>query len=237
MSIQLPKYTISTQDDKPKKNPLFLILIFSLLAFATGYFGHQYFSVNSIASLQQRNDVLEKVNSQNTTKINQQQAQISILTTEKKVKQQALIDLQENYKKSIDLNNSLKADVTFYERLLSPNAKNTGLRVFQAQIVAQKDNKYMLKLILVQKIERAREIAGKYEIYIEGQLNNKQKSYQISLKSDTKFKFKYFHKVSLPFSLANGFKAQELVVKLFPKNNKTKTIEYRVDWQTLINQE
>ena len=233
MSIQLPKYTISTIEEESYKNPILLIIVALIIGLSLGFFGYKYYSVNSISTLQQRNDVLEKATTKQLSLINNLESQVSILKTEKKVKHQATLDLQQDYKKSIDINNNLNADVSFYERLLSPNAKNKGLRVFESEVLTQKDGNYLLKLILVQKIERARDISGKYEIYINGLLNDKPKSVQISLNSKTNFKFKYFHKVSLPFSLANGFKPESLVVKLFPKNNKSKTIEYTVDWQTL----
>lgn len=237
MSIQLPKYTISTEVQNQPKNPILVILISLLIGLLFGFFSYKFYTTNSLTNLQASNEILDRINKENTEKINSLEAEVSILRTENKVKNQALRDLQQNYKNVIDLNNNLQADVAFYERLLSPNVKNKGLRVFQSELIKQKDNNYLLKLFLVQKIERAREISGKYEIYIKGQQNNTAKSLQISLKTKTNFKFKYFHKVSLPFSLPNGFKAEELVVKLFPKNNNKKTIEYTVDWQTLLNQE
>ncbi len=235
MSIELPKYTLQTNENKPKKLVRVLLPLSLLLGLITGYLASNLYANQTIKTLKQRNGVLEDINSKNQDVISQQNNELSILKTEQKVKQQGVLLLQDDYKSSIYTQESLKAEIRFYERLLSPDTKNKGLRVFETSLQEKSNLSYALKVILVQKIERARNIAGRYNIQLIGKQNKQVKTLQLSSNIDSKFDFKYFYTVSLSFSLPEGFKPEQLVVELLPKNKKAKTVMYTVDWQQLIN--
>jgi hypothetical protein len=234
VSIELPNYTIQTESERPNKFKKFILPLSIIISLLVGYFASGVYSNTTIKSLRMRNDVLETVNSKNLDKIVQLETQLSMLKTEKKVKQQAVIELQNDYKELINSQDNLKSEISFYERLLSPNTGNKGLRIFELSVNNKNDLSYHLKMILVQKIERAKIISGKLEIFVVGKQNNKTKSLLISKEKDSSYKFKYFHNFSLNFSLPEGFNAQQLVVKLFPKGKKAKTIEHTVVWQSII---
>lgn len=235
MSIQLLEYTIQAKSKQPPKyfKVLFpLTVIGSLIA---GYFINDFYSNNTIKTLRERNDVLETINTQNQDKIVQLETSVTLLKTEQKVRQQAIAEVQNDYKGLIDDINFLKSEIDFYERLLSPNEENKGLRVFEAAATQNNSDSFSLKVVLVQKIERAKEISGRFEIVLTGQQNDKPKNLTISNSEEANYAFKYFYNISLGFSIPEGFKAEQLVVKLYPKNKKAKTIEYKVNWHSIIN--
>ncbi len=124
----------------------------------------------------------------------------------------------------------MESEISFYQQLLSPNAENKGLRVFDNHIFELDNNNFKLQATLVQKIQKANIISGRFEIYVIGKQENEQKTLAIHKKDDSKYEFKYFHKVSFGFSLPKGFKAEQLVVKLFPQNKKSKPVEHTVTW-------
>lgn len=235
MSIKLPKYTIQTEENKPKKFIKIFLPLSLIVGLLVGYFASGMYANKTIKTLKERNSVLEEINSKNQDLISQQNSDLSILKTEQKVKQQGVLLLQADYKASIDAQESLKAEIKFYERLLSPNAENKGLRVFETNLREMSSLSYTLKAILVQKIERARNIAGRYNIQLIGKQNGQVKTVQLNNNNDSKFDFKYFYTISLSFSLPEGFKPEQLVVELLPKNKKAKTVKHTVDWQQLIN--
>ena len=236
LSIKLPKYTIHTTAYKPKKlKRNFLVLIIAItISLLAGYLSSSLYADNAIKTLSTRNEVLEEQNTDNQNKLIQLETELNLLKTEKKVKQQAITLLQGDYKKAIDNQNELKSEISFYERLLSPNTQNKGLRVFEVKVNEPLDELYKIKVILVQKIERAKEISGSYQILLIGTQNNLPKTIQINDKAESSFTFKYFHHISLDFSMPEGFKPLQLVVKLLPKNKKNKTTDYTVDWHSLI---
>ncbi len=233
VSIELPKYTISSEQQKSKKNNPFILLLVAIIVFILGYFMNSFRTSNTLKILQERNNVLENQNSTQQDIIEQQKTELSLLLTEKKIKKEATHQLQQDYKIRLQEVNQLKSELSFYERLLSPKAGNKGLRVFEISLTQNSEGNYFLKAILVQKLERAREIAGSYSIEIIGIKNNKPATIPVSVKDNSKFKFKYFYNISFNFSLPEGFKPQQLVVKLYPKVKKAKTIEHLVEWSTL----
>jgi len=237
VSIELPKYTIQTEIKKNGNLKKTLLPVLILLSLTVGYFGSGLYANNAINTLGERNDVLENINTNYQDKIVQLDTEISLLKTEKKIKQVAIVQIQNDYKKLIESQNHLTSQISFYERLLSPNAENKGLRVFEATARKHAGNLFNVKVILVQKLERAKEISGKFQIMLAGHVNNRPKTVQISDSDDSSFKFKYFHNISLDFSIPEGFKVEQLVVKLFPKNKKAKTIEYTIDWHSIINED
>ncbi len=235
MSIELPKYSIQAIETKPRKWTKILLPLSLVSGLVIGYFGSGMYANQTTKILNERNSVLEEKNSKNQDIISQQNSDLSILRTEQKVKQQGVVLLQKDYKASIVLQESLKAEINFYERLLSPDAQNKGLRVFETSIQEKGNHSYALKVVLVQKLERARAVTGSYNIQLVGKENGLAKILQLSSKNDSKFDFKYFYTVSLRFSLPEGFKPEQLVVELLPKKKKTKTVRHTVDWQQLTN--
>ncbi|VAW32996.1 hypothetical protein MNBD_GAMMA01-2066 [hydrothermal vent metagenome] len=234
MSIEIPKYTVQRIAPRPSVLKKTVVPLLMALSFVVGFFSSYFYVDDSIKSLRTRNAVLEDLNNDSQNKIAQQQVKLSLLKAEKKIKTEAVIQLQNDYKKLLDIQNDLKSDINFYERLLVPNTKNKGLRVFEAQVQRHTEDTFLLKLTLVQKIERAQLASGAYQIDLIGTLNNKSKTIKINKKDDSSFKFRYFYRVSLVFSLPDGFKPEQLVVKLLPKNKKTKAVEYTANWQSLI---
>lgn len=235
MSIQLPEYTIQAKTKKPPKYFKVLFPLTVIGCLIIGYVINDFYSNSSIKTLLERNDVLETINTQNQDKIVQLETSVTLLKTEQKVRQQAIAEVQNDYKELIDELNALKSEINFYERLLSPNEENKGLRVFEASAIEISPDTYSMKVVLVQKIERAKEVSGRFEIVLTGQQNEKPKNLTISNSEQASYAFKYFYNISLGFSIPEGFKAEQLIVKLFPNNKKAKTVEYTVNWHSIIN--
>lgn len=234
VGIELPKYTIQETKQEPNKLIKFLFPLFILIGVLAGYFASGLYANQTIATLQERNHVLEELNAKNQDQIALQYNDISIFKTEKKVKQQATNLLQNDFKGLIESKAELQSEINFYQRLLSPSSENKGLRVFEATLKQQPNQSFQLKLTIAQKIERAKNIKGTFTVKVFGHVGNNEKTMQISKNSDSKFDFKYFYAVSLGFSLPEGFKADRLVVELLPKTKKAKTIKHDIDWQSLI---
>lgn len=230
MSIELPKYTIQETSNHPRKKVKTMLFILFLSSFIAGAVFNAFVSGNTNTNLRTRNTVLEDDNTKNEDRITQQASEISLLKTEQTIKQQAVIALQRDYKGLLTQNSELESEIKFYEKLLSPNIKNKGLRVFAAKLYQQNEGAYTLKFSIVQKIAKAREVAGKYKVSVVGKQQGKTKTILVSNASDSSYKFKYFQNISLDFLVPNGFKAEQLVVNLLPKTKKAKTVEYKTDW-------
>lgn len=235
MSIKVPQYTIHTSTGQENPHRKFLLPLLLILSLCAGYFGRMFFEKSNFATMQERNEVLEVLNSDYQDKLVQKDTEISVLKTENKVKQQAIAILQKDYKDSIDKQKELHADISFYQRLLSPDAENKGLRVFENQLTQRVDGSFKLNVVLVQKIEKAKEVSGKISIKLLGQTKEGSSSISLNEPDSSQYKFKYFQNISLSFSLPEGFKAEQLVVKLIPKSKKAQSVTQTVEWNLLIN--
>jgi hypothetical protein len=234
VSIELPKYSIQDPDKKSSFIKSNLPLLMMACGLLIGYMSYKYFSENTLNSFIDRNRVLEETAQKINDKNELLEVEVSQLKAENLIKNEAVLQLQTDYKGQIDRQNELQSELSFYEQLLSPSAENKGLRVFQSKISDLKNNNFNLDLTLVQKIQKAKIITGRFEVYVSGKLEDKKKSIAIHLQEDSKYEFKYFHKFSLGFSLPKGFKAEQLIVKLFPQNKKSKLIERTTSWASLI---
>lgn len=234
VSIELPKYSIHQSNETPSfiKKALPVLMLICGLVF--GYFGYKYITGNSLNSFIERNRLLEDSIQKDQLKIENLEIEISQLKAESQIKNEAVLQLQDDFKTQIDLQNGLESEINFYQQLLSPSTENKGLRIFDSKVWDLDNNNFNLDLTLVQKIQKAKIISGRYEVNILGLQENVQKSIPIHIKDESNYKFKYFHKISLSFSLPKGFKAEQLVVKLFPQNKKSKLIEHSVSWASHI---
>jgi len=209
----------------------FIMLILGLLI---GFSGYKFWTDKSINHLTETNQILEELKLKNNKKIDSLSIKVSQLRAENTIKNEAILQLQNEYKTQIDLQNDLESEIRFYQQLLSPSAENQGLRVFESQVSDLGNGRFKLSLTLVQKIQKAATISGNFEVSISGTQEDSKKTITLSSKDDSNYEFKYFHKISLGYSLPKGFKPEQLVVKLFPKNNKSKPIEHTVSWETLL---
>jgi len=189
---------------------------------------------NSVVIIMERNERLEDANENAKQEIESLEIELSQLKAENQIKNEAVSALQNDYKSQIDIQDDLKSEISFYQQLLSPSAENKGLRVFDNKLIELGNQNYRLDITLVQKIQKARIINGRFEIQVLGKQENENKSLSIHKNDEAKYEFKYFHRVSLGFSLPKGFKAEQLIVKLFPQNKTSKLIEHSVSWATLI---
>lgn len=235
MTVRIPQYTIENQTNKSYKVKILAGLLLLISGFVVGYISSNFYVKKSLSSLQQRNDFLDNKNLEFEATINSQLSEISILKTDKKVKSEAMLQLQNQYQELIKTIDNLKSNISFYEQLLSPDKNNKGLRVFKASLNTNDDNQ-MLILSLAQKIERANTISGNLSLLVEGVKNEKKTSFSIDLKQQNKYKFKYFQTFNYEISLPEGFKPVRLVVELTPSSKKAKKIQQSYEWDELLKE-
>ena len=236
MTIRIPQYTIENKINKSYTLKIFIGLLLLIIGFVFGYISSNFYVKNSLSSLQERNAFLDTKNLDFESTISSQLSEISILKIDKKVKTEAMLQLQNQYKDLLQTINNLKSDLVFYEQLLSPITINKGLRVFKAAIDKKDGISNTLTLSLAQKIERAKIINGMIKLTVLGSINDKQSNFIIDLEKSNKYKFKYFQTLSYQFSLPEGFKPEQLVVELIPSSKKAKTLQQSYTWGELIKE-
>ena len=233
MTVRIPKYVIEDVKKKSWKSASLIAIIILALGIVAGYFGSNVYVKQSMAKLQQQNEFLDKKNQEQLLEIQTLKIKLTQIQTEIKVKNEAVSQIQDEFKEQVQIQNNYKSEINFYKQLLNPKPDNKGLRVYQSRLKLD-DDTYELSLALAQKIERANTVSGKFSIEVKGIKEGKEASFEPEIKNPN-YKFKYFQNVSLRFSLPDGFKAQSLNVKLDPSTKRSKTVQQSYPWDQLLD--
>ncbi|MCX7552405.1 hypothetical protein OS175_00820 [Marinicella sp. S1101] len=231
MAIKTPKYVILNADKKPSFIRAHWLLVSLLgLAVVTFLLG-RYSHLGVLQAFKGQKTTWVEVNQQLTEQNEANQKTISQLQTAVKIKEQAILELQQNMNSISDDNAALKAELSFYENLLSHKDEIKKLRVFEvtAEPLAEL---YQLKVVLAQKLQRANVVKGQLALKLKGIKDDAGQTIdlveQFDLEND--FEFKYFQIKKYAFSLPKGFNPTMLLVEL--KSNK-KVISEEFQWSEI----
>lgn len=233
MEIKTPKYVIQTANKKPsflKAHWLMASLLgLVVLTFILG----RYSNIDMLQAFKGQKQTWVEVNQQLTEENEANKITISQLKTAVKIKEQAIKELQQNISSINDDNAALKADLAFYENLLSHKDGIKKLRVFEVQ--AEPVNELIqLRIVLAQKLEKAQVIKGQVELKLKGIQDDSGKTLnlveQFELEND--FEFKYFQVKKYAISLPKGFNPTVLLVELKSRNKKTVSEQFQ--WSDIL---
>ncbi len=233
MEIKTPKYVIQPAGKKPSFFREHWVLASLLgLAVVTFLLG-RYSNIDMLQAFKGQKQTWVEVNQQLTEENEANKKTISQLQTAIKVKEQAIKELQQNLTSINDENAVLKADLVFYENLLSHKDDIKKLRVFEVQ-AEQLDELVMLKVVLAQKLEKAQLVKGKVALKLKGIQDDAGQTIDLVEQFDltNEFEFKYFQIKKYTISLPKGFNPTVLLVELKSKNKKV--ISEQFQWLDII---
>jgi len=235
VSNNSPKYVIQQVQDQPsfirQHWLIFSLMGLAVLAFLFGRYGNW----DVLQAFQGQKQTWTEVNQKLTADNEQHLRAISLLNTEAKVKQQAILELQQNLHEQAQENARLKAELAFYENLLSHQDGIKKLRVFEISAAAQGDL-IELKLVLAQKLEKAQMITGSLDIKLTGIQDESGQSIDLveQFQLDNGFEFKYFQIKRYTISLPKGFNPTTLLVELKPKKKKQEVVTEQFQWSEVF---
>lgn len=234
MASKTPKYIIQSAEEKSSFLRQYWLLATLTLLIVAAFFYGRYYNVDVLKAFKGQKQTWTEVNQQLNETTREQSVTISRLQTELKIKNQALQSLKLDLDKHNQEITQLKADVAFYENLLSHKDNIKTLRVFEAeaQPVA---NHIKLKIVLAQKLEKARTKTGTISLNLLGISNDKAKQIDLiqQFELDNQFSFKYFEIKNYAITLPDGFIPTALLVELHSQDNRPEKITERIAWQDI----
>jgi len=234
VDTKTPKYIIKLADDKPsfiKQHWLiFSLLGLAILTFLIGRYSH----LDVLQAFKGQKQTWAEINQQLSEANEANQKVISSLQTEVNIKQQAIIELQRNINAISENNAVLKADVAFYENLLSYKDGIKKLRVFEIS-AHRSDELLFLKVVLAQKLEKAQLVKGQMSLQLKGIQGDQGAQIDLveQFKLNNNYEFKYFQIKNYTISLPKGFNPTTLLVELKGKNKKV--ISELFQWSEIFN--
>jgi hypothetical protein len=236
VTIKTPKYVIhEAKDEKSFVRQHWLMFSLIGLAILTFLIG-KYSNIDVLNAFQGQKKTWVEMNQQLTEENEQQRKSISVLQTEVKVKQQAINELQKDLLELTEEKDALKAELVFYENLLSHKDDIKTLRVFDIGVQKQGDV-LLLSMVLAQRLQRADVIKGQVKLELKGIQNEQGKILDLveQFKLNDAFEFKYFQVKKYTISLPKGFNPTMLLVELNPKSSRQKTVTEQFQWSDIIN--
>ncbi len=237
MSIKVPKYVIQ-QSQAPKS---FLqqhwlavtLVILAVLAFLIG----RYYNIDLLNAFQGQKQTWDEMNQQLSAEVEQSRKTIRAQELQAKINQQALSQLQDDLAASVQEISKLKAELVFYENLLSNKNRITKLRVFEltARAVGELVE---LKMVLAQKIEKARITKGEVKLTLTGIKDDQAVELDLveQFKLNNAYEFKYFQIMNHIIKPPEGFIPTALLVELQGDGKNTKVISERFLWSDIFKQ-
>ena len=230
MAIKIPQYIIReapTEQSFVRKHWLLIVLLLLIpISFLGGLIvGDGLLSdwVGSTNSLQELNQKLENENKQLLSRN-------SVLDTEAKVRQQAILELQGSYNALLSENSELQSEVDFFQNLLVSNNNAKGLRIFDIDWTQINPGQYILTLTLAQKLQKAQPIAGDLKLIVKGQIQNDDQTAVKEVVVNEKFAFKYYQMIRQTFNFEEGFYPLEVLVELSTDEKKPRSLSQTYQW-------
>lgn len=159
-------------------------------------------------------------------------------------KQQTVSSLIESNKQLQDELTIASNKLFFYERVISPDLKATGVKVYSFDITKNNQtNVWDYELVLMQSQKGRHVLKGKFKLYLsifEGEVLKKIALSELTDKPINNFKFKYFQTIKGSFSLPEKMTVDEVILQLNVAGNrwyKAQNIEERYDWQVLTTKD
>ncbi|MGJ8661993.1 MAG: DUF6776 family protein [Marinicella sp.] len=236
MDIKTPKYVVSQANEKPsfirQHWVIFSLLMLAAITFIVG----RYSNIDVLNAFKGQKKTWSEINQQLSEENVANQKTISLLQTEAKIKQQAIIELQQNISSLSATNAALKADLVFYENLLSHKDGIKKLRVFEVSATEQNEL-ILLKVVLAQKLEKARIVEGSMHLKLNGITADKGDFIDLDeqFNLDNTFQFKYFQIKKFTISLPKGFNPTSLLVELQSKNKKQEVVSELFQWSEIVD--
>jgi len=234
VSTKTPQYIIKKAQEQRSfiRRHWLLATLIGLIIVA--FFYGRYYNVDVLKAFKGQKQTWTEVNERLNDENQQHLATISRLETELKVKDQALQTLKLDLDELNHEIAQLKADVGFYENLLSHKDNIKTLRVFEA-MAKPVANHIQLKIVLAQKLEKARTKSGTLTLNLLGIRDDKAQQIDLidQFKLDNTFSFKYFEIKNYAITLPDGFIPTALLVELNSSDNRPSKITERIDWQDI----
>ena len=169
-----------------------------------------------------------------TTQINQLEQDAATLRRSDQVSRDALDQVQKNLAERDEEIAGLRADVTFYERLVGGSAQRKGLSVHSLRFSSEADGVSHFDLTLTQTIKKAGTSRGGVTMSIEGVQDSALRAMswaelrQQSGDAPIPFEFRYFQRLQGSVMLPEGFRPHRVKLSLRRDNG---VIEQTIPWE------
>jgi cell division protein FtsB len=181
---------------------------------------------DTIAILSEENNALQ-------TRVNQ----LEVAAELAKLETEAITEVANASKKQLEEQQEI---VTFYERVMAPEKGESVLAVEGVEVFKLDDNRYQLRMVLLQTRRQKAVINGSLKVSVEG-VKDKQSMTLTSgnssfMPQDIKYRFRFFQAVNVDFTIPEGLEPERISFSTSVYQYKTRKAQFDVDlsWQDAL---
>jgi hypothetical protein len=133
-------------------------------------------------------------------------------------------------------------ELVFYRGIVSPQDGVAGLRIQSLEVLpSDGENRYLLRLLLVQAIVHSRRLAGTVKLKLEGAQDGQPVALDVAdLVSpgeayDMAYEFRYFQGLEAELTLPLGFEPQRVAVEIWPNEARAERLNQTFDWPAVAD--
>ena len=212
-----------------------LIIVALSLVF---YAGYEFADIHK-NKLQSQNRLINKSLSNLSNVHEQLQSEFNVMKVELDIAKLTNERSQDTIKDSINREQDLKEQVSFYQRVLAPEKTQDGFVVQRMEInptLSQRN--YAIKMMLLQHEDVKAVIKGKLNIQLFGSAQGKPLNFSIEglqdePKTSLSFGFKYFQVIETNITLPIGFTPEkfEISTDIYKYNKKRGNYSTTIKWE------
>jgi hypothetical protein len=166
--------------------------------------------------------------------------QLAIFETSKEIDRETYSQVEANL---ADLQAQIQAqeeELVFYRGIVSPQDGVAGLRIQSLDALpADAENRYLLRLVLVQAIVHSRKVSGVVKLQLEGTRDGQTTSFDaVELAAnrsdyDMDYEFRYFQGLECELTLPVGFEPARVNVEIWPNDARATKVNQSYEWSAI----
>ncbi len=232
-----PPLVVTRVDPGLARRKRAVLLVVWLLSLALLYVACRTWLTPGIGTMQTELDNLRQTHGLLETELSISRDQVSNQKRAREMAEQALEDLRQVLTQRQDEVASLRADVSFYQRLIEGGAQQAGQWIHQFKLSRDGDsgNMYRYRLTLAQNLKRGRSAEGRIELAVTGSRNGALEKLDLGALTGadatpvTEYSFKYFQQLEGTILLPDAFEPSAIELAMRPKDGAS-TVRREFTW-------
>jgi hypothetical protein len=163
--------------------------------------------------------------------------QLAIAETGERIDRETYAQVKANL---ADLEGKIQAqeeELVFYRGIVSPQDGVAGLRIERFEVLpSDMENRFLLRLLLVQAIVHNRRVSGSVKITLEGVRDGQPVSLDAAelvpaeQEYDMAYQFRYFQGLEAELELPEGFEPARIAIEIAPSEARGQHINQTFEW-------
>jgi hypothetical protein len=226
-----------------RRKPIGLYLLSTLVVVGGGVLAYELGRFNGGYSFldqrRERDELTAQIGERDQT-IEELKRRLAVLETSQEIDRETYSQVEANLNELQARIQSQEEELAFYRGIISPEEGAAGVRVQSFELrPADRENAYVLHLVLVQAITHDRRVSGTVHFEFAGSLDGEPTALALDTlvsagsDGDLAYSFRYFQDLQREFVLPAGFEPDEVQMQIRPREPSGQPIGQTFAWSAV----